>query len=87
MYKINWSFIFRFLNFLNKILENKSCLFGLEKCSYTKKCIDELKKYKLDATIILCKKRGDNLPESVKKWKGDFIFLILIVAFNGRDFE
>ena len=60
---------------MTNYLENKSCLFfGLDNCPYTKKCIDELKKYRLDTTLIFCKKRGENLPESVKKWKGDFIF-------------
>ena len=60
---------------LNNFLKDKSCLFfGALNCVHTERCLEELKNYEMDITIVYSKKRGENLPLKATSWKGDFIF-------------
>ena len=60
---------------MNNSLSKKSCLFfGSDNCNYTNQCIDELRKYEMDMSIIFSNKRGEEIPEQALKWSGDFIF-------------
>jgi len=60
---------------VNNSLRKKSCLFfGSDNCNHTNQCIDVLRKYEMDMSIILGNKRGEEIPEEALKWRGDFIF-------------
>ncbi len=60
---------------MNNSLSKKSCLFfGSDNCKHTNRCIDELRKYEMEMSIIFSNKRGEEIPKEVLTWRGDFIF-------------
>ena len=60
---------------MSNSLKGKSCLFfGSDNCVYTKDCIEILKKYEMNISIIFSNQRGEKIPAEAVSWKGDFIF-------------
>ena len=64
----------KLFQFLKKDKTSSVLLLGRADCEATDKVLNLLKTLKCDITFIRSITRGENLPDSIKNWHGDFIF-------------